>query len=54
MITTEQARNLSIVFSDIDDAIFCANKAHQDTQLGYWGQVVRILQLKKTHPNYQI
>ena len=54
MITVDQARNLSIVFSDIDDAIFCANKAHQETQLSYWAQVVRILQLKKSHPNYKI
>jgi hypothetical protein len=54
MITVDKARFLFHTFPNIDDAIAFADKSHQDTHLGYWANVVKILQLKKTNPNYNL
>ena len=54
MITVDKVKFLFHSFPNIDGAIAFADKLHQDTQLGYWGNVVRILKLKKSNPNYKI
>jgi len=54
MITVDKARFLSHTFPNIDDAIAFAEKQHQDTHLSYWANVIRILQLKKSNPNYKL
>jgi hypothetical protein len=54
MRSVDQARFLFHTFPNVDDAIKFAEKAQQDTQLGYWGNVVKILQLKKSIPKYEL
>ena len=53
MITTDKARQLLTQHS-LDDAIAIANQKHQDTGLGYWRNVARVLQVKKDKPHYNL
>jgi len=54
MITIDKARQLVNQYDNIDDALAYADKLLQDTDLGYWREVKRRIQLKKDFPNYNL